>query len=410
MPTTQSLPIEPNHRGRLRFTMNDKIDVCRGLFAFLVVAAHAVDIAWAIHPEGPSQYPWWLHRFLLYVVAAGVYWVIGFFVISGYCIQLSVSRAIERGSFPLSNYLTGRLSRILPLYYLALLWAMTVEWLIAGARPHCWSNGINGNALIAQVFVLQNLTQTYGSYAPSWSITNEMFYYLFYGFLVCIAVKRGIRATTLGMIACVTIALPMNLLYFTWNRSPFVCAVGLLFGLGTFWFSGALVAEYQESLRRSRAVRVGSRFWPLILATAIVMWFSQHVHLQLVYVMLAMAFTMMLVQIVTADEKSALTDERSRTSPLPQLLGLASYPTYLFHGPLLMLVASLIMRSKLINDWRLTWFILVFVGISSGTALGYLIERPIMAWRASWLKSLKLARSATSANDRVDRPIWGIHQ
>jgi peptidoglycan/LPS O-acetylase OafA/YrhL len=409
MPGIPSLKTEAQRRRGAQLTANDKIDVCRGLFAFLVVAAHAVDISWSIHPDGPSQYPWWLHRFLLYVVAAGVYWVIGFFVISGYCIQLSVSRAIDGSSFPLSNYLAGRLSRILPLYYLALLWAIFVEWLIAGARPHCWSNGINGNVLIAQLFIAQNLTQTFGSYAPSWSITNEMFYYLFYGFLVCVAVKRGIRATTLGMIVCLTVALPFYAIYFGWDRSPFVCAVGLLFGLGTFWFAGALVAEYREQLRRVRATRIVARFWPLILATAIAMWFSQHVHLQFVYVTLAAAFTLMLIQIVTADEKPVGNNERGGPLPLPRILGLASYPTYLFHGPLLMLVASAILRWKLVDDWRLTWVVLVVVGIFSGLALGYLVERPIMAWRAAWLKSLKLARRSPVSN-RVDRPIWGIHQ
>jgi len=119
----------------VRITANDKIDICRGLFAFLVVAAHAVDISWSIHPDAPARFPWWLHRFLLYVVAAGVYWVIGFFVISGYCIQLSISRSISGKSFPLARYLAARFTRILPLYYLALAFAAVVEWLIAGARP-----------------------------------------------------------------------------------------------------------------------------------------------------------------------------------------------------------------------------------------------------------------------------------
>ncbi len=279
-----------------------------------MVAAHAVDISWSIHPDGPSEYPWWLHRFLLYVVAAGAYWVIGFFVISGYCIQLSVSRAIEGGSFPLSTYLAGRLTRILPLYYLALVWAMIVEWLIAGARPPCWSHGISGNVLLAQLFVIQNFTETFGSYAPSWSITNEMFYYLFYGFLVCFAVKRGIRATTLGMTVCVMVAVPMNTLYFGWNRSLFVCGLGMLFGLGTFWFLGALVAEHREDLRRWRPARAASQFWPLILAGAIAMWFSQHVHLEIVYLMLAVAFTLMLVRIVTTAEDSTGTTARARVA------------------------------------------------------------------------------------------------
>ena len=73
---------------------NQKIDICRGVFAFFVVNAHCIDISWTIHPAVPAQLPRWLHDLLLYVAAAGVYWVIGFFVISGYCIQLSVERQI----------------------------------------------------------------------------------------------------------------------------------------------------------------------------------------------------------------------------------------------------------------------------------------------------------------------------
>ncbi len=390
-------------------TAIEKIDICRGLFAFLVVAAHSVDIAWSIHPEAPSQYSWWVHRFLLYVVAAGVFWVIGFFVISGYCIQLSVSRATEDGKFPLSTYLAGRLSRILPLYYLALAFALLAEWLMVGGRPTTWPNGLDGNTVLAQIFMLQNFIQTYGSFAPSWSITNEMFYYIFYGFLVCVALNRGVRATTLGMAVCLAVAVPMNLVYFLVNRSLFICGLGMLFGLGTFWFMGALVADHSELLRQSRVARLGSRGWPVVLVAAMAMWFSQHVHLQFLYMTLAAAFTLMLVRIVTADNGPTAAAAPERPAALPRILGLASYPTYVFHGPLLMLVASLIVRWDLIADWRITWLVLVVIGITSGTALGLLVERPIMAWRAAWLKSFK-ARPRLASAGRVDRPILGINQ
>ena len=40
--------------GPVGLTANDKIDICRGVFAFLVVAAHSVDIAWSIHPDAPA--------------------------------------------------------------------------------------------------------------------------------------------------------------------------------------------------------------------------------------------------------------------------------------------------------------------------------------------------------------------
>ena len=92
--------------------------------------------------------------------------------------------------------------------------------------------------LIAQLFIIQNLTWTYGSFAPSWSITNEMFYYLFYGVVVCVALRRGIRPTTLGMSLCLVLALILDWVYFFGYRTGYVRSPGLLFGLGIIWFQG----------------------------------------------------------------------------------------------------------------------------------------------------------------------------
>jgi peptidoglycan/LPS O-acetylase OafA/YrhL len=369
-------------------TSNDRIDVCRGLFAFLVVAAHCVDISWSMHPELRGMYPLWLHNLLLFGAAAGVYWVIGFFVISGYCIQLSVSRATEGTSFPLRRYLLARLSRILPLYYLALLFAIVAEWMIAPARPLCWVNGIDLNVLIAQVFIIQNFTQTFGSFAPSWSITNEMFYYVFYGLLVWAALRYKLRPTYLGMSVCLVIAVLAEILHFGGiYRSPFILGTGLLFGLGTLWFLGALVAEHRAVLRRSRLAECVSPLWPLIVLSAIAMWYTQRIHLQVVYVVLGVAFALMLIRFIVQDG-SAVPDGARRTTPrMVEILGLASYPTYLFHGPLVMLAGSVMIRWNLLVDWRLTWLVLFLVGVTSGIALGYLAERPIMRWRAGFLQS-----------------------
>ena len=70
-----------------------------------------------------------------------------------------------------------------------------------------------------------------------------------------------------------------------------------------------------------------------------------------------------------------------------EALGLTSYPMYLFHGPFMMFVGSLLLRSHLAIDSRLTWAILVASGLLSGLALGWWLERPFMAWRSGWLKS-----------------------
>ena len=89
-----------------------------------------------------------------------------------------------------------------------------------------------------------------------------------------------------------------------------------------------------------------------------------------------------------------------------ELLGLASYPTYLFHGPLLLLVGSAILRWRLVDDWRITWLILVVVGISAGITLGYMAERPIMNRRAAFLGRLR-SRQSQPVRREVKVPVPG---
>jgi peptidoglycan/LPS O-acetylase OafA/YrhL len=78
-----------------------------------------------------------------------------------------------------------------------------------------------------------------------------------------------------------------------------------------------------------------------------------------------------------------------------EILGQWSSPTYLFHGPFLMLISSVIVRWDLITDWRITWAILFLTGTSSGVALGYLLERPILGWRKSFLQRFETPRPST---------------
>src|SRR3954453_10824764 len=80
----------PSPRPEVGGSLIRKVDVCRGLFAFLVVAAHAYDVCWVIHPEAVASMPGPVRHLLHFTLQAGFYWVMGFFVISGYCIQLSV--------------------------------------------------------------------------------------------------------------------------------------------------------------------------------------------------------------------------------------------------------------------------------------------------------------------------------
>ena len=396
-----------NRRTNSGLAANDKIDICRGLFAFLVVVAHSLEMTWSVYPDAPGRLPWLTHRLLALATGTGIYWVMGFFVISGYCIYLSAQRLIEGNSFQLKSYLLARLTRILPLYYIALLFTAFVEWWIARDRPTCWPNGLNPEVFFSQVLLIQNFTETYGSYAPSWSITNEAFYYVFYGLIVFGITKVYRWPATTGMAICLSVGVVTHVLYRLGYKSPLILNSGLLFGLGINWFLGALVAEHRDRLLRNRQLRALARCWPLFLALSIGLWCSQRVHLEAIFIGCGVAFTLMLVQFLAADERrhNQLDNSTRRHSSIVATMGLCSYPTYLFHGPLLMLGGWMILRWHINLDWRIVWAGTTTFAIASGVALGHFAERPIMVWRAGLLKHKKLPRRSP-VQGTVEAPIW----
>ena len=389
-------------------SVNARIDVCRGLFAALVVVAHALEVSWALHPAAARALPGPVRLWLSCTVGSGIYWVMGFFVISGYCIHLSAARLRDAGPFPLGVYLAARLSRILPLYYLALAFAVLVEWLIAPARPGSWPNGLDGPTLLAQVFVVQELTQTFGSFAPSWSITNEVFYYGLYGLLCFGAAGRGDRPMRVGLALCVALATAMQVLYSTASHTPVVLSAGMLFGLGINWFLGVFVAVHGRALARSRRGARLARLWVPLLGLAVLWRSDSRLPAGGTFVLSGAAFTLLLIRFLRAGAPERVAEPSPRVREGIEWLGLSSYPMYLFHGPILMLVGSALLRSGLVADWRVTWALLAAAGIASGFALGFLAEKPIMDWRGAMLKRLKTGRPEPSR--RISAAVLGTQR
>ncbi|AGA24616.1 putative acyltransferase [Singulisphaera acidiphila DSM 18658] len=371
-----------------RLNVNEKIDVCRGLFAVLVVIAHSWELTWALHPTALLALSPLLRQFIGCTVGSGICWVMGFFVISGYCIHLSIERLMKAGEFPVRQYFIARFTRIFPLYYLALLFTIIVEGSIGSARPSIWPNGRSPLVVLAQVFAIQGVSQTFGSFAPSWSITNEIFYYIVYGFLAYYAKRQSSRPLRLGILLSLVITLACQAYYFGFHKSLVVLNIGLLFGLGLNWFFGAWVAAHREAMVQSVSLRILTRVWPLFLVAAITLRFYERIP-QLAYLLSGFSFTLMLIHFLKAEEPEQSTQESPWLAKRTEEFGLSSYPMYLFHGPIILLVGALLPRLGLLIDWRLTWAIASISGILVGLVLGIVVERPIMAWRAGFLRRLR---------------------
>ena len=111
-----------------------------------------------------------------------------------------------------------------------------------------WANGLNQGVLISQFLVLQNFTETYGSFAPSWSITNEVVYYGLFGGLTALVVPLKIRACVIGnsFVRDLGNLHAVRLL----GGLSFDCNLEhrLAIGLGFNWFLGAQLSSVSDEL------------------------------------------------------------------------------------------------------------------------------------------------------------------
>ena len=394
-------------------TLIRNVDLCRGLFAALVVAAHSYDVCWVVHPEAMRQLPPALQTALFATVQSGFYWVMGFFVISGYCIQLSANRMLASGPFPLGLYLKARFTRIMPLYYLGLAFALVVESLVAPIRPAYYPDGVDGVGFGSQLIFVQRLTRTFGAFAPSWTITNELFYYVVFGLLALGGTRSRSRPAWLGLGCSVVIGGTLVGLHLMGYRHGLILRFGLLFTLGVNWFLGALVAIYGPQLVQSRWFRYLIRLWPVGFALAIAMRAGDRIPELIIDLDLGVTFAGLLLCLIARDQAEQARGEAPPGSPrlasLAEFVGLASYPMYLFHAPILLAWGALIRQTGILSDWRVTWLVLVTSGIGVGAVLGWCLERPIMRWRAGYLARARVAgRQPREAVPAVaDRPAFG---
>lgn len=396
-------PARPARIPREPYSLHERIDVCRGLFALLVVVAHSFELAVTLDPTWNRGMPWIVERALSFGPGVGTYYVMGFFILSGYCIQCSIGRSSATGEFPLRRYLTARATRILPLYYLGLAFAVVVEWgLPEGLRPHVWYNNVNAGAVGCQVLMVQNLTMNFGSFSSTWSITNEVAYYLIFGLLAAACVPLGKKPAVVGMVLCVAVGMMLQAIYRLGVRDTAVLKIGLLFGLGAVWHLGALVAVYSSSLAASPRLTRAARLWPAMLLATMLAYGSHRFHQEFIFVSAGITFALMMVRFIDLEQKRTDAAAGGRaTRWFPEALGLASYPVYLFHGPILLMFGAAVKYLGASPTWWAAWFLSAATATALCMPMGGLLERPTLAWRAGVLRRLsaapaKPARPATA--------------
>jgi peptidoglycan/LPS O-acetylase OafA/YrhL len=266
--------------------------------------------------------------------------VIVFFVLSGYFVGGSVLRAVRRGQFSWTKYLSQRLTRL----WIVLVPALLLGWVLdaGGMRIlHSQQNIYSGpvgsyilpglasrttpSVFLGNVFFVQGIvTPTFGTNIALWSIAFEFWFYIFFPLLITVFLASKRRSTRLFA----GVALLALTAMCGWKISGYF--IIWLFGVGVT----LLPLQLPSGFRRSITSAAG-----LLLLLMMYLELRFPVNLFLSDLVLGIVFSAFLWTILHARATSVHVLYRTAAQKLSSM----SYTLYAVHMPLLALISAALM-------------------------------------------------------------------
>jgi len=265
-----------------------------------------------------------------------------FFVLSGYLVGGSVVRSIRRNRWSWKEYLGKRLTRLWMVLLPALVLTVFLDYV--GSRLFPESTGVYHSALILQpgmpdlsyalkpgiivgnALFLQNiLVPTLGTNSALWSLAAEFWYYLLFPLL---ALSCWRSATIRLRIPCAALA------------GLILCFVGLgVIELFPIWLLGAGISLLPLMLSNRTAARLSAILGPALpLLMILLRRLPLDARIAQVFVALYASLLIYVFSSLTSPAKRGLYPQ------IATVLSDLSYPLYLVHVPIVVLVCAAINR------------------------------------------------------------------
>ena len=336
------------------------LDSFRGLAALIVVFHHVYFMFGYLYPGEAKMR---IHRLLYFISDLNLMAVLFFFLLSGFSIRLSLKNGPPVNKSSLNEYLYRRFKRIVPLYYIALILTFICGLILCATANSDYSiKNLIGNLLFLQASKSYEgyWFPPYGNNGPLWSISFEMFYYLFFPVFLFVLLKvfRRERLGILQQRISLCIAFVLSIFCIVGNNFFFLpyMAFGRLFFI---WYSGFCLANlYLE--RRMRINADLLLFIFLALLSGVLLYLKNSVSLYLSFSGSVIAIIFYILYII---RKSFSERLKSRMDRLFNFfffhIGKGSYALYLLHYPLIVVLKSF----KNMNMWIVmsSLFVLIFI-------------------------------------------------
>jgi peptidoglycan/LPS O-acetylase OafA/YrhL len=308
------------------------IDCLRGAFATWVLLAHL--LPWSVlagATPGPAQHA--MTRLIDLFQRHGETHpaVLGFIVLSGYCIHRNGFRA---GDVRVRSYAIRRVFRIAPVYVLAtvagallFLNSHRADPALASTltgTPHITASGLLVKLAALGALVPSEYAHSFQGNAPLVTVAAEMWLYLVYAAVVVALLQRGLERRFwigIGVVWLIGLA---------WvSRHPEYAGwwhIGSLLGFLPYWWLGAQFVDPQFVGRRREAVIAAALGWCVMTLL---------INGGVVGSLFAVEARKLLLAVVIGAFIGFLDRTDSRVLTAGATVGRAGYSIYAFHAPIL---------------------------------------------------------------------------
>lgn len=377
MTTETSLVHSPRLTGRA-----PGLDVLRAVFALWVLVAHVV--GWTFYVSGPDSVASVVRVFFFEVLApTKMTWelhpaVLGFIVLSGYCIHRN---GLRENPSDLGPFAIRRAFRILPIYFLATaagLASIAISSKINSVAGPALHGGIplTLECIVTKTFLITTISPahyncTWLGNGPLSTVTTEIALYIVYAAVFASLFWRGSRGQVTVITACVSCFLvalmvaaraPFSFQFYQWWQE--VSVLGFL----PYWWLGALGAQPQVSgfAKRMLPGLLGAYIVLTVGILAFGTWKAASPEAInggafILSELRKLAFAAAVLGVIACAENWNIKDKNPAA-----FIGRASYSIYALHAPIAVILCVALCP----------WWLNVALCIGAGLLLYMFVEKP----------------------------------
>ena len=239
----------------------------RFLFAFMVFLSHLSFVSGKSSPTFRLFYDSYLSE--------GFIGVSFFFVLSGFILAYNYKEKLAAHEISHKSFFIARVARIYPLHFLTFLLAIPFTYSVFFKTPILWILTALANASLFQSYI--PIKQVFFSFNDvSWSISDEMFFYLCFPVLIFLLNKLSKRNLFLFSLILLMIV-PVLSFFISSNYTNSLFYVNPLFRISEF-IMGILLFYFTES----KSIR-NPLLWQLLAIGIFVIFFLNHHEVSMIY-------------------------------------------------------------------------------------------------------------------------------